>query len=238
VTAMPLGVELRGRVSGRTALERAQSALAAHSASDSEQGSSAFDEPEPAESISGLLVSRDHSVRTPAADHLPGLSALLRVSRDIGAVLLGASPTGVVEASGPARQSVADQLSAAASRVQLPAVVVERLREASRLLGVEIVAESTRFDDDIDSVLTPGVRICFTGTAQDSAGRTVEREQMEQLAESAGLKPVKSVTKTRCEVLVTAEAGTQSGKARKAQEYGKPVFTADEFLAWVSSGRP
>jgi hypothetical protein len=46
------------------------------------------------------------------------------------------------------------------------------------------------------------------------------------------LAPVRSVTKTRCEVLVIAEAGTQSGKARKAQEYGKPVYTADEFLAW------
>jgi ATP-dependent DNA helicase PIF1 len=42
------------------------------------------------------------------------------------------------------------------------------------------------------------------------------------------------VTKTRCEVLVTAEAGTQSGKARKALEYGKAVFTADEFFAWVA----
>ena len=94
--------------------------------------------------------------------------------------------------------------------------------------------------DDIGSVLTPGVRICFTGTAQDSAGQIVERWEMEQLAASAGLTPVKSVTKTRCEVLVTAEAGTQSGKARKAQEYGKPVFTADEFLEWaakVSAGR-
>ena len=94
--------------------------------------------------------------------------------------------------------------------------------------------------DDIGSVLTPGVRICFTGTVQDSAGQIMERWEMEQLAASAGLKPVQSVTKTRCEVLVTAEAGTQSGKARKAQEYGKPVFTADEFLEWaakVSSGR-
>jgi hypothetical protein len=34
--------------------------------------------------------------------------------------------------------------------------------------------------------------------------------------------------------LVTAEAGSQSGKARKALECGKPVFTADEFLAWVA----
>ena len=123
----------------------------------------------------------------------------------------------------------------------MPAEVVERLREASQLLGVEIVSESKFLErDDIGSVLAPGVRICFTGTAQDSTGQIVERWEMEQLAESAGLTPVKSVTKTRCEVLVTAEAGTQSGKARKAQEYGKPVFTADEFLAWaakVSAGR-
>jgi hypothetical protein len=239
VTAMPLGVELRGaRVSGRTALERAQSALAAHGGSDSEEGSSAFVEPEPAESVSGLLVSRDHSVRTPTADHLPGLSALLRVSRDVGAVVLGATPSreGVDTSwDAAARQSVADQLRMAASRVQLPAEVVERLQEASRLLDVEIASESMYLErDDIGSVLTPGVRICFTGTAQDSTGQIVERWEMEQLAEAAGLKPVKSVTKTRCEVLVTAEAGTQSGKARKAQEYGKPVFTADEFFAWVA----
>jgi hypothetical protein len=244
VTAMPLGVELRGaRVSGRTALERAQSALTAHGGSDSEEGSSAFEEPQPAESVSGLLVSRDHSVATPAADHLPGLSALLRVSRDVGAVLLGGAPSAGLDTSwdAAARQSVADQLRAAASRVQLPAEVVDRLREASRMLGVEIVSESMCLEaNDIGSVLTPGVRICFTGTVQDSTGQIVERWEMEQLAESAGLRPVKSVTKTRCEVLVTAEAGTQSGKARKAQEYGKPVFTADEFLEWAakaSAGR-
>jgi NAD-dependent DNA ligase len=87
---------------------------------------------------------------------------------------------------------------------------------------------------DIGAVLVPGARICFTGTAQDTAGRIVEREEMEQLASQAGLAPVKSVTKTRCEVLVTAEAGTQSGKARKAQEYGKPVFSADEFFSWLA----
>ena len=47
VTAMPLGVELgrAARVSGRTALERAQSALEAHGGLDSEDGSSAFKDP-------------------------------------------------------------------------------------------------------------------------------------------------------------------------------------------------
>ena len=248
VTAMPLGVELRGaRESGRTALERAHSALEAHGGSDSEEGSSAFEEPEPAESTSGLLVSRDHAAPTPVADHLPGLSALLWVSRGVGAVVLG----GVAASSlrgrkdtpwdAAARQSVADQLRAAAGRARLPSDVVARLREASKLLGAEIVSDSSSLEgDDIGAVLAPGARICFTGTAQDSAGRIVERWEMEQLAASAGLRPVSSVNKTRCEVLVVAEAGTQSGKARKAIEYGKPVFTADEFLAWVaqvSAGR-
>ena len=77
-----------------------------------------------------------------------------------------------------ARQSVADQLRTAASRVQLPAEVVERLREASQLLGVEIVSDSMSLErDDIGVALTPGARICFTGTAQDAAGRIVERER-------------------------------------------------------------
>jgi len=86
----------------------------------------------------------------------------------------------------------------------------------------------------IDAVLVPGARICFTGTAVDATGRIVDRDEMERRAAAAGLAPVRSVTKTRCEVLVIAEAGTQSGKARKAQEYGKPVYTADEFLAWLT----
>ncbi|WP_123029200.1 AAA family ATPase [Mycolicibacterium stellerae] len=241
VTVMPLGVELRGaRASGATALERAQAALRAHGGSDSEDGSSAFEEPEPAESISGMLVSRDQSVPTPTAGHLPGLSALLRVSRDVGGALLG-SAAPAVRAGGDtpwdaaARQAVADQLRSAAGRVALTAQAVSRLCAASDLLGVEIVSESVCLErDDIGDVLAPGTRICFTGTAQDRAGRIVERWEMEDLAASAGLTPVASVTKTRCEVLVTAEAGSQSGKARKAQEYGKPVFTADEFLAWAA----
>ena len=44
---------------------------------------------------------------------------------------------------------------------------------------------------DIGDALVPGARICFTGTAQDAAGRIVEREEMERLAASAGLTPVR-----------------------------------------------
>ena len=104
------------------------------------------------------------------------------------------------------------------------------------MLGVDVVSGACVLErHDIGAVLVPGARICFTGTAQDAAGRVVERDEMERLAQTAGLAPVKSVTKTRCEVLVTAEAGGQSGKARKAQEFGKPVFSADDFFDWLAS---
>ncbi|MBB2989732.1 hypothetical protein FHR72_001195 [Mycolicibacterium iranicum] len=242
VTAMPLGVELRGtRVSGRTALERARSAMDRHRDSEAEAGSSAFDDPESVE-VSGLLVSRDSSVPTPVAEHLPGLSALLRISRDVGTVLLGGQAPPRDDATGweaGARQSVADQLRAAAQRVQLTDEVVERLHAAEDLLGVEILSGAELLvQHDIGDILTPGARVCFTGTAQDATGRIVERDEMERLALGAGLAPVKTVTKTRCDVLVTAEAGTQSGKARKAQEYGKPVLCADDFFTWLATHAP
>ena len=113
--------------------------------------------------------------------------------------------------------------------------VLDRLHATEKVLGIEIAGEAMLLDSyAIADALLPGTRICFTGTAQDAAGRVVERWEMEDLARSVGLTPVKSVSKTRCDVLVTAEAGTQSGKARKAQEYGKPVFCADEFFAWVA----
>jgi hypothetical protein len=81
--------------------------------------------------------------------------------------------------------------------------------------------------------------VCFTGTAEDEHGRIVDRDDMQRMAASAGLVPVPSVTKTRCEILITAEVGSQSGKARKALEWGKPVFSAAEFIAWlaVAEGR-
>ena len=58
---------------------------------------------------------------------------MMRISRDVGAVLLGGeAPTSAVSTGWEtgARQSVADQLRAAASRVQLTDEVLARLREA------------------------------------------------------------------------------------------------------------
>ena len=245
VTVMPLGVDLprsAARRTGGTALDHATSTLAAFTESGAgASGSTPFGDPP--ESLSGHLLTRSHTVPTPTAATLPALSALLAVSRQIGPALLGgvalAEELPVTPWIAAARHSVADQLRAAAGRVRLNDAALARLQAAQHVLGVDIVdaaVQSAAAGDDIGSVLIPGARICFTGTAQDAAGREVSREEMMRHAEAAGLAPVKTVTKTRCEVLVTAEIGTQSGKARKAHELGKPVFSADEFLAWVGSG--
>jgi hypothetical protein len=256
VVRMPLGVEVpltalepdrRPRLTDGTAVERAFSVLNAFTKSSVvDTSATAFSEPEQSESFFGYLVSRSHEAPTPASLHLPALSALLEVSRGVGNVLLGGDTVEDTEAyvavvanslgTAAARQSVADQLRAAASRVRLTKEAIARLRGAEKLLGVEIVddsVESAPRGDVIVSVLRPGTRVCFTGTAQNAAGRDVSRDEMERIASGVGLTPVKSVTKTRCEVLVVAEIGTQSGKARKAQELGKPVFSAEEFFAWV-----
>ena len=56
---------------------------------------------------------------------------------------------------------------------------------------------------------------------------------MEALASQMGLAPVSSVTKSRCEVLVVAELGTQSGKAKLALAYDKPILSAEQFFEWA-----
>lgn len=236
VTVMPLGVPNRGASNAARALDRATAAL--HRFTENTPpttGSTPFGDPP--DSLSGHLLTRDPDTPTPTSAHLPALSALLEVSRHIGPALLGL-PTTAAPPETPwvaaARHSVAGQLRAAADRVRLTAQARDRLHTAQTLLGVDIIDTATQSDmPDIDTVLAPGARICFTGTALDGAGREVPREEMMRLATAAGLAPVKTVTKTRCEVLVTAEAGTQSGKARKAHELGKPVFAAEDFLQWA-----
>lgn len=74
-----------------------------------------------------------------------------------------------------------------------------------------------------------GMRVCFTGELQCwFNGRCIPREVAEELAASAGLIVMESVTK-KLDLLVLADPHSQSGKAKKARQYGirimhEPVF--------------
>jgi DNA polymerase-3 subunit epsilon len=74
-----------------------------------------------------------------------------------------------------------------------------------------------------------GKRVCFSGELQCLYdGQVISRECAKELASKAGLDVVDSVTK-KVDLLVVADPRTQSGKAKKARQYGvrimhEPVF--------------
>jgi DNA polymerase III subunit epsilon len=74
-----------------------------------------------------------------------------------------------------------------------------------------------------------GKRVCFTGELQCCrGGRLISREAAEEIAVRAGLEVMDAVTK-KLDLLVVADPHTQSGKAKKARQYGvrimhEPVF--------------
>lgn len=192
----------------------------------------------------GYVLTRDVATQTPTFEHLPGLAALLETCREISTPLLGressvlSTPARVMESwQSAARQSVGEQLQQIADRQTLSPEAAQRLVRAAELLRypltVEERAEGALAPEDI---LVESARICFTGTATDPRGETWTRADMETLASTCGLAPVGSVTKTRCEVLVVAELGTQSGKAKKAAAYQKPILSAEQFFTWAGIG--
>ncbi|MHB1491104.1 MAG: AAA family ATPase, partial [Cellulomonas sp.] len=262
VAPLPIGVEITVGVltredlhglAGPTALTRARAAMSVLTREDLDtSGGSAFD-------VSGMddeggsatdvayLLTRDVEVRPPTSAAMPTLSALMDTSRLLSGVLLaGEVPAPPAEVAPDAavaavvRGVVAERLVAAAARTTgLPPVLLERLRRLEGVLGIGVVdailAGMAAEQVSMVELLGEGVRVCFTGTAMDPAGRIWAREEMKSAAAARGLVPVDSVSKSRCDVLVVAEVGTQSGKARKAKELGKPVFSADEFFAWLSA---
>ena len=141
VTAMPLGVDLRGaRLSGRTALERARSALQTHRAADTEDGSSAFEEPDSVVARVGASCQPGPfrgDARGRSSSGAVGAAA--DPSWDVGAVVLGAAAgaRAVRARHGTRRRGSRwpDQLRVAAARARRPAEVAARLREAWQAAG-------------------------------------------------------------------------------------------------------
>jgi DNA polymerase-3 subunit epsilon len=115
------------------------------------------------------------------------------------------------------------------------------LRDAARLLGVScdldgVIAKcqsSLRSEPSLPTPRSPklvGASVCFTGEIDVTyRGAPLTREQIEQLAAAAGLTVKSSVTK-QLNLLVCADATTQSGKEKKARQYGIELMNALEFL--------
>ncbi|HWI62997.1 MAG TPA: exonuclease domain-containing protein [Symbiobacteriaceae bacterium] len=79
-----------------------------------------------------------------------------------------------------------------------------------------------------------GKTVCFTGEGQCRVnGSRLTREMAADLAARHGLTVTEAVTK-KLDLLVAADPFTQSGKAKKARQYGIPVVHEAEF--WKALG--
>ncbi|MGP5090239.1 hypothetical protein [Brachybacterium tyrofermentans] len=143
---------------------------------------------------------------------------------------------GNLSAQDDAAQVLAEVLEAAWARVVAhDQDVVDRLRDVETHFGVQVLPEGLEIAGPIDltEILVPGARVCFTGEVVSATHGSVDRSEMEHLARQRGLTPVPNLTKTRTDVLVVAERGTQSNKSKNAARWDKPVLEAEEFLAWA-----
>lgn len=93
-------------------------------------------------------------------------------------------------------------------------------------------AEPDESNKNSNSIESSGMSICFTGSLN-----TMGRGAATKLAEEVGFQVLGGVTKSLT-YLVMADPNSNSGKAKKAREYGTKVIGEDEFLAMVKSMKP
>lgn len=99
---------------------------------------------------------------------------------------------------------------------------------------IQLAAASNQMKPKMNHVDLQGQRVCFTGELQCKIdGQPVSRSLAEALATKAGLIVKSSVTKN-LDILVVSDPNTQSGKARKARDFGIRILTDAVF--WRMAG--
>jgi len=98
-----------------------------------------------------------------------------------------------------------------------------------RIQFAELRRNSAKAEQNIS-----GKTVCITGTLLSTLdGQKIDKKTACLLAQRAGMVPMTSVTK-KLDVLVTADANTQSGKMTKARKYNVNVW--DESVFWRKIG--
>lgn len=102
--------------------------------------------------------------------------------------------------------------------IEVDDLLKQTQQQVHRLNGALVMARDVR-----------GKRVCFTGELQARLdGEPIERALAHEIATKAGMIVSNSVTK-KLDLLVTADPNTQSGKARKARDYGVRIVAEAAF---------
>src|SRR5699024_4375172 len=214
-----LTTQERKDVRNGSALQRAKTVLEIHKRVGGQDKSATAFEFEESEPDLTYLLSRDYLENAPTQSN--SLSLLFKASNAISAAVLDGKSVDPSALESTLIQKImgARLASAAEKSAGLPATVQQRLAALAPLLGSVFEDISLAQKTEPRDVLHPGVRVCFTGDASDLQGRPISRSELYQYCETIGITAVNNVTKTKCDVLVVAELGTQSRKARNAKEY-------------------
>ena len=104
---------------------------------------------------------------------------------------------------------------------------IERLKSNGENEIARSYASSSKRED------LAGKSVCFTGAITDTInGQPITRQMAEMLATNAGLIVATGVTK-RLGILVLADPESESGKARKAREYGTRLLAPSTFWGMI-----
>ncbi len=106
------------------------------------------------------------------------------------------------------------------------------LLEYSKILGVDVEVTVTDFGQFVPKT---GSLVCHTG---DSIldNRVLSKDEVKSLVESRGYTFTDELRKSdKISLLLVADDGHESGKTRKAEQWGIPMMTIDAFLQVTSS---
>ena len=109
----------------------------------------------------------------------------------------------------------------------------EEVRKRAIMTGLTQVSlpEGKEQNIDIAALLSPGMRVVFTGCREAISFYDGE-EQLISACDSCGLIFEDSVSATTCDVLVAWDPASMSRKARTARELGIPIVSFADFEDW------
>jgi len=121
-------------------------------------------------------------------------------------------------------------------------IITEDEKAELKVLGKLLSIKDYDYDEILSTVINEGTKpketnenfdgmsVCFSGDINVLINnKNYTRKEIEQLAINSGLELKNGVSK-KLDLLVVADTQTQSGKARKARDYGIRIISGNDFL--------